>query len=125
MFSFFKDKEVWQAIFYEKGPICHLPPSKLWKGLSLPPLHEQDAGLTALEVAMMSASVSGVQVDQCTGPKSRLRCPVASRDSTSQCFPSSLDLTFSPPPLPLCSLNLGLWMWVEGCHICPIRTELS
>lgn len=100
--------------------ICHLPTSKLWKGFSLPPLPEQDAGLTALKGAMMRLSVSGVQVDQCTGLKSKLWCRVTSRGSTSQCFPNSLALTSTLPPLPLYSLKLGMWMWVEGCYRCPI-----
>lgn len=108
MFSFFKDKEVWQAIFSEKGVYMSSAYFQAWKGLSLPPLPEQDAGKTALTGAMMRASGSGVQVDQCTGPESRLWCRVTSRDNTSQCFPNYLALTSLPPPLPLYSLKLGM-----------------
>lgn len=122
MLSFLKDKEVWQAIFSEKGVYISSAYFQAWKGLSLPHLPEQDAGLTALRGTMMRASDRGVQVDQCTGPKSRLWCHVTSRGSTSQCFPNSLALTSILPPLPLYSLKLGMWMWVEICYLCPIRT---
>lgn len=40
MFSFLKDKEVWQAIFSEKGTYMSSAYFQAWKGLSLPPLPE-------------------------------------------------------------------------------------